>query len=146
MVRLVRWDGDGLNDQVSQATGIECKDKSLTRQSEKAESDINNILKRYEKTGLLPEMIKDNPVYGDFCDVPSYMDAVEIVSKAQEQFDNLDAQVRARFWNDPAKFLEFCTNDANREEMGRLGLLKPVEKKVEAAPPVEGVKPVEGKL
>jgi len=83
------------------------------------------IMKRYEKTGVLPNMILKNPVYGDFSSVPNYQEALNIVRIAQEQFNGLDASVRNRFDNDPAKFLDFATNPENVEQMAKMGLLKP---------------------
>ena len=41
---------------------------------------------------------------------------------AQEQFAALDAAVRSRFDNDPAKFLEFTADPANADEMVKMGL------------------------
>lgn len=127
MARVVRWDGDGLNDQYSNAGGIDCShDEIIVKQADKAACDINNILKRYEKTGALPDMIRSDPQWGDFSDVPSFQQALEIVDKAEEQFAALDGPIRARFGHDPAKFLEFVTNPANLKEMRDMGLAAPL--------------------
>lgn len=102
---------------------IDCSDEpSRTLQSDAESSDINNILKRYEKTGMLPELIKENPQYGDFSEVPDYQTALEIVTKSHEQFAALDGRVRAQFKNDPAEFLAFATNPDNMEQMVNMGL------------------------
>lgn len=97
---------------------------TMTKQSFKDECDINNILKRYEKTGSLPSMILENPQYGDYSDVPSYQDALHIVMKAEDQFSSLSAKLRERFDNDPAKFLAFADDPKNKEEMDELGLTR----------------------
>jgi phage internal scaffolding protein len=125
---------DGKQDEVSQLTGLDCsKDgKGRTKQSAAAECDINQITKRYERTGVLPDLIKTNPQYGDFSAVPDYMEAMTIVSLAEEQFSALDAHVRARFGNDPANFLEFATNQANMGELVKMGLA--VEKQPDPTP------------
>jgi len=123
--RVVRYDGDGLNDSISQSTGLNCKDPSLTKQSEMDACDVNLILKRYERTGALPDMIKENPQWGDFSALPDFQEAQAIVIHATAQFEALDAHVRARFANDPAQFLAFATDKANLEEMRKLGLAKP---------------------
>lgn len=102
-----------------------CEDLSRTKQSEAAACDINNIMKKYEQTGVLPEMIKKSSVYGDFADAPTYQESLELVKFSQEQFSALSAKVRARFHNDPAEFLAFASNASNADEMARLGLLKP---------------------
>lgn len=96
-----------------------------TMQSMKDECDINLILKRYKSTGILPDLIRQNPQFGDFTEVTDYQSSMEVVLKANAQFDALSAEVRERFHNDPAKFLEFCNNKQNGEEMVRLGLAIP---------------------
>lgn len=102
--------------------GLDKFDSSKTKQSFKEECDINNILARYQTTGVLPDLILENPQYGDFSEVPDYHQALNLVSKAHEQFASLDAQVRSRFDNDPAKFLDFATNPQNTHEMVKMGL------------------------
>jgi len=95
---------------------------SRTHQSFKEESNINTIMKKFAKTGQLPEMINREPRYGDFIDAPDYLTAMNAVAHANEQFANLSAATRKRFSNDPAEFLEFATNPENGDEMIRLGL------------------------
>lgn len=100
-------------------------DPGVTKQSDAKDCDINAIFKKYEKSGQLPDMILKDGTYGDFSAVPDYQEALNIVRHAGEQFGALDVNVRNRFENNPEKFLEFATNPANMEEMGRMGLLKP---------------------
>ncbi|QXP08430.1 MAG: internal scaffolding protein [Arizlama microvirus] len=100
-------------------------DKGVTKQSDLKDTDINGIFKRYERTGQLPDMIVKNGSYGDFSAVPDYQEALNIVIHAKTQFESLDAGVRNRFDNDPAKFLAFATDDKNYDEMEKMGLLKP---------------------
>jgi len=100
-------------------------DKGVTKQSDLKDADINAIFKRFERTGQLPTMIAKEGRYGDFSAVPDYQEAVTIVRTAEEQFANLDATLRNRFENDPAKFLEFATNPENMDQLENMGLLKP---------------------
>lgn len=93
-----------------------------TQQQFKAECDINNIMAKYKKTGVLPSLIKADPRYGDFSDVLDYQESLNIVMHANDQFAALSAKVRRRFDNDPAKFLEFTADPKNAEEMIDLGL------------------------
>lgn len=97
--------------------------KSRTKQADARDCDINLIMKRFEKTGQLPDMIVRNPAYGDFSNAPDYQEALHIVRHAEEQFSNLDAPVRNRFSNDPVKFLEFANDPANVDELDKMGLL-----------------------
>lgn len=97
---------------------------SLVQQNAKDECDVNKILERFNKTGQLPNMIKKNPQYGDFSLVPDYQECLNKVMFAQEQFAGLSSKVRARFENDPAKFLAFAINPQNLKDMVELGLAK----------------------
>lgn len=127
---------DGLQDLVSDAGGVDCTNSpSLTKQSFKDDTDINNITAKYERTGALPDMIKENPRYGDFSEAPDYQAALDTVMHAQAQFDALDARIRARFGNDPAQFLEFATNRENIDEMVKLGLAVRLPEPPPAEPP-----------
>lgn len=105
-----------------------CDSPSLTKQSMKKECDINNIMKKYIKYGKLPDMIKQNPSYGDYSEVTDFQSAINIVNSVKEKFANLSGQMRKRFANDPAKFLEFVNDEENLEEMYELGLaIRPEE-------------------
>lgn len=94
----------------------------LTKQADKEACDINNILRKFEQTGVLPDLIRREPRYGDFSSVPSYQESLDIVHRAETQFAALSAEVRDRFGNDPAKMLEFCHDEKNLPEMVKLGL------------------------
>ena len=95
---------------------------SLTMQEFKEETEMSNILAKYRKTGQLPAMIKKDPKYGDFSDVPNYQEALARVAFAQEQFMALPAKVRAKFDNNPSEFLKFAQDPKNEKEMIELGL------------------------
>lgn len=113
---------EGIDCRVLDPKTGEYKFHTLTKQSEKDACDLNLIMARYEKTGVLPDMIRSNPQYGDFSSVPDFLQAQLLVRKANDQFAALDAHVRDRFGNDPAYMLAFCADPANAEEMVKLGL------------------------
>lgn len=100
-------------------------DPGLTKQSDAKDCDINVLFKRFEKTGQLPDMIVRDGHYGDFTDVPTLQEAIELSRLANEQFMALNADLRTRFEGDPVKFYEFCNDPKNVDEMEKLGLLKP---------------------
>ena len=104
-------------------SGITFPEPSRTKQEFMRECDINNIVKNPQC--VLPELIKANPQYGDFSDLPTYQDSLNVIATANDQFHLLSSRVRERFANDPAKFLEFCNDPKNAEEMRSLGLAKP---------------------
>jgi phage internal scaffolding protein len=114
----------------SEESALYCEDPSRTKQSFKEECDINTILKRFNITGQLP-VGPLQPQYGDFSGVFDYQTALNAVIAAQDSFNALPATLRNRFANDPAAFVDFCSDESNREEMIRLGLV--IEKATEVA-------------
>ncbi len=114
----------------SEESALYCEDPSRTKQSFKEECDINTILKRFNVTGQLP-VGPLQPQYGDFSGVFDYQTALNAVIAAQESFNALPAMLRNRFANDPAAFVDFCSDESNREEMIRLGLV--IEKATQVA-------------
>ena len=107
----------------SEDDGIDCSiEPSLTVQADAKEADINYIMARYTRTGVLPQMIEREPHFGDFSDIKDYLSSMLIITKAREQFEALDARVRDRFANDPARMLAFVADPANKNELIALGL------------------------
>ena len=113
-------------------TSIKFTAPSLTKQSFKDECDINNIVSRFDKTGVLDHEALVKPKFGDFLGVSDYQTALNQVIEAEEAFEALPAKVRARFDNQPADFLEFCSDEKNYDEMVELGLIEPTNKPIES--------------
>jgi phage internal scaffolding protein len=111
-------------DIQSEKTGLSCLDASLTQQQFAEEADINTIVNRFLKTGVLPTP-NSFPQYVDFEGVFDYQSAMNLVRAADESFMRMDAKVRARFNNSPQEFLEFFANPENSQEAIRLGLAIP---------------------
>jgi len=96
---------------------------SLTHQSMKDETDMNRIMEKWAKTGVLEHRNTYEGQYGDFLSAPDdYHSAMNAVLEAQEMFADLPASVRKRFANDPGLFLDFVSDPKNRDEMEELGL------------------------
>lgn len=104
---------------------------SRTKQQFKAECDINTIIARFLKTGTNDFVNKYEPRYGDVTGI-EYQSAMQTVAAAKSLFNAMPAHLRARFENEPAKFLAFVQDEKNREEARELGLLKPKAAPVEA--------------
>lgn len=96
----------------------------LTKQSFKNDADINVIMSRYLRTGVLPETVQQ--IEARFADVSEidYQRAMELCADANSLFMELPSNVRSRFDNDPGAFLAFTSDPKNREEMGAMGLLE----------------------
>lgn len=98
--------------------------ESLTKQEFVDEADINNIMARYRVTGLLPQL-QDEAIFGDFANMPDYEQALQMVVAADEAFEALPSDVRAKFDNDPAKFVAFCDEAGHDAELIEMGLTSP---------------------
>jgi phage internal scaffolding protein len=124
-------------DLASEESGLKCDDDSLTQQQFKDEADINTIVDRFMKSGVLPTPV-NMPQYVDYEGVFDFQTAMNAVRQADENFMRMDAKVRARFNNSPQEFLEFFANPENTQEAIRLGLAVPhavAESKDSAAEP-----------
>jgi len=98
---------------------------SMTHQSFKRECDINTIMAKYQKTGLVDHVAHHQGDYSDLTDVPTYHDAMNKIISANQSFSTLPSSIRKKFSNDPAEFLDFVSNPENVEEMQNMGLLPP---------------------
>lgn len=110
-------------DAASNESGLACEEPSLAQQHFKEECDINTILQKFNITGMLPQSPL-SPRYGDFTGIGDYHTALNRVIAAQDEFEALPAQIRARFNNDPAQLIEFLQDEANRPEAEELGLVE----------------------
>ena len=106
----------------SNESGVACEEPSLAQQHFKDECDINNILRQFNITGLLPESPL-SPRYGDFSGITDYHTALNAVISAESEFERLPAQIRARFDNDPEQLINFISDENNRAEAEKLGLV-----------------------
>lgn len=127
MNRLIKFRSGAFNYDVREASkqaALVCKDDSRTVQSGKDDADINNIVAKFMKTGVLPGSIIP-PTYDAFMDVFDFQSAMNATLFARQEFMKLDAKVRQRFGNDPQQFVEFCSDRSNLDEMRKLGLAVP---------------------
>lgn len=109
-------------NEISDATGLACADESMAVQSAEEESNINTIVRRFGLTGELPNNLR-MPQSGDFTGLPDFHAAMNLVRQAQEEFIRVPAEIRARFNNDPARFMAFVEDGANYDEALKLGLV-----------------------
>lgn len=128
--------------------------ENMTKQSFKNECNINNIMAKFQKTGMINHYANNAPHYQD---IPAldYHEALDIIATANSMFEELPSSVRAKFENSPEQFLEFVQNPDNIEKARELGLAppltitlsenepdKPTKKRASAPPePPEGSKP-----
>lgn len=97
-----------------------------TKQEFVDDCDINKIVERFTRTGMLPPP-RGVQLYGDFSEVGSYHEAHLAIQHANDTFAELPSHIRTRFHNDPGAFLKFLDNDENLEEARSLGLIPPLD-------------------
>ena len=85
------------------------KGEALTKQSFKESCDINNIMRRYVKTGVIDHVNKWEPQYGDVTGA-DFQKAVSVITQSEEMFQDLPAKVRDVFENDVGAFLDFVAD------------------------------------
>lgn len=118
MAKMVFKTGYGERERVM----TEPKGESLTQQHFAHEADVRNIIKQYDKTGLIANVQKGVAQYGDYSEVNEYREALDLVNEANGMFAELPAELREMFQNNAGTFLEFATNPENESKMVELGL------------------------
>lgn len=94
----------------------------VTEQSHKNQCDVNNIIKKYNKNGLISHV---SSMKAEFGDVPlvDYKEMQDRLVKMQGEFNKLPVEVRKRFGNSPFNLISFMEDGNNREEAVKLGLI-----------------------
>ena len=107
--------------------------ESMTKQSFKAECDINLIIKKHDSTGLLTHVRNMEPSYGEVSG-DDFRESMEKVLNAERAFGELPSAIRKEFQNDPALFLDFVHDPENQDRMVEMGLAEytPEEKQKRA--------------
>lgn len=95
-----------------------------TKQEFKEVSQIQNILNKYQKTGIVTHLAKHQGQYGDFTKVQSFQDAAVQLTNAVNTFMELPATIREKFENDASKLISFINDEKNFDEAVKLGLLQ----------------------
>lgn len=121
-----------------------CEDETRTKQDQADACNINNIMKKYQKTGLIDHVSKYHAHYGDASRV-SYEEAFNTTLRTNEVFSELPSTVRAKYDNDPAIWLGAIegaeTPEQFREIMGlpapeSPGVVTPAPEAPAVVPPV----------
>lgn len=107
--------------------------KSLTQQHFRDQCNINNIVRRAQNAGRLPEA-GGNPQYLDVSNIPDFQSAQNAVISAYNLFNQLNSKIRTRFDNDPGKMLAFVKDPVNLDEAIKLGIVTATHRKAENKP------------
>ncbi len=96
-------------------------DDGRTKQSFKNSTDINKILHKAQKTGVISHLAKYEPLYGEF-GAFDFTEAQNTLARADTMFNELPHEVRSEFDQSPQKFFDFVNKPEN---VGKLGELLP---------------------
>lgn len=125
------------NDKPIKDFGLACEPgSSLTKQAFKEDCDINKILAKVQRTGMLEHLASGEPFYGDVSELVDYKEALNVIKRANDLFLEMSPEIRERFDNDPAKMISFLENKENLKEAIDLGMvIKQPEKPVDGQNP-----------
>lgn len=107
---------------------------SKTQQHFRDEVNINTIVKRFTQDGNITGLRE--PRYG-FASSQSFSEAMTIVAEAKSHFEELPAETRKAFENDPAKFLDTIQAEDADALLANLGLTEWAEEQKPAEIPAE---------
>ncbi len=87
-----------------------------TKQSFKDETDVNKIIARHARMGTLSHLEQWGGQYGDLAGF-DFQTAQNQIAKANTMFEQLPAEVRREFHNDPAAFIEYVNDPENKDDL-----------------------------
>lgn len=104
---------------------IFAEDEGLTQQHFKDECDVNLIIERYARTGVLEHTSDVEPFFGDVSEVPTNLaDSYDRLARAEAAFMALPAEIRKSLDNNPANLESWLSEPENRFKAEEFGLLK----------------------
>lgn len=95
---------------------------SKTDQSQAAETDVNNIVEKYNRTGQITHLAKHQGQFLDVSNIENLYEATLHVKAAESAFAELPAHLREKFNNEPINMIEFLQDSKNDDEAIELGL------------------------
>lgn len=121
--------------QKSDRKGLSFAKPSRTKQSEKDACDINLIVPKIARGEIINHINTSGAQYADLTSYgTSYHENLNAIINANNSFMQLPSNIRKKFDNDPASFLDFINDASNYDEAVSLGL---INKKVEVSSPTQ---------
>lgn len=108
---------------------IICKQKTRVQQAFRDLTLAKNIYKKYEHTGMWSEKAlppaQIDKAYNDYTNAPETLtEYYNKISEGANAFFSLGSEIVSRFQN-PLSLLEFLSNEENRSEAEKMGLVPP---------------------
>lgn len=108
--------------QTHERVSFTTKGPSRAFQEFKDECDINVLMARHNKGQSITQNPR-TPEYLDVSEVQDFHASVNFLQETQNVFDQLPAEIRKEFGNDPQAMLEFVRDEGNRERAQELGII-----------------------
>ncbi len=101
-------------------------DDGRTKQCHADECDIEKIMARFARTGTISHLEKYEAVYADYSDV-DFHTLTNQLTRGREIFDDLPAELRREFGQNPQAFFSYVNDPANADDLRHKlpGLAKP---------------------
>lgn len=114
-------------DLVSEDTGLDCSgSEDKTMQSFKGDCDINALVKRFGITDVIP-VARQIAEFGEFDLTADMHTLMNQVRRGESAFQELPAEWREKFGNDPVDFLDALHNPERHAELVSAGIVKAPE-------------------
>lgn len=96
---------------------------SLVRSEFRDDCDINKIMARFTKTGLITHLNTAQAAFADVSELGDYTAIHNRLLAAQEAFMSLPAHIRKDMDHDPSKFEAYLADPENADKLLKAGLL-----------------------
>lgn len=107
------------------------------------EVNVNAIVKKYQKTGVVSHVKRVEAKYGDFTTLGDFAENMAKVAEAKQAFEQLPAVIRSKVDNDPQKFYDWLKEERNWDEAEKLGLITNVKRSETGTPVSQPPTPAE---
>jgi len=113
-----------LSDRMVPRKAMVFSGNTMTQAHFQENANINSIMARYKKTGVLGTGLQGfrRPQFGNFVGM-DFQEMNNIVVRGNELFMQLSPDIRKRFHNDPGELIQFINDEGNRDEAIKLGFL-----------------------
>lgn len=97
---------------------------SMTQQQFAQECDINYIVKRAQRTGVIPVVSTQEMIFGTL-DEDTFKQRMDKMAEIKSYFDGLPAEIRLHYQNSVNEFIAAMNTEEGIEEGRKLGIIAP---------------------
>ena len=106
----------------------------MTEQHHKELCNIERIVRDFKRNGVADHTREPSQVFADATKMGSFQERMDLITKTQQEFEMLPADIRAVFNNKTENLIEFLSDEENHDKAVEMGLLdknedEPAEKR-----------------